>query len=165
MKPLFNQQGSEVPKRPKASDVEVKKAIIERGLSSFFSKKQPVFESNQKDALIKIFNEHWEYSCDEEELAEYVGELSVNVKQDALVSALITACEHLNDTYLVILTEWYQSNAITPPYPVGSKLDKGTITGISKKEAATYEVLIYGFPESSPNRRSVKFEDAILAEE
>ncbi|MUK37509.1 hypothetical protein GNP82_08095 [Aliivibrio fischeri] len=165
MKPLFNQQGSEVPKRPKSSDSQVKNEIIKRGLTSFFSEKQSVFEANQKDTLVKIFNEHWEYACDEEELAKYVGELGVNVNQDAIVLALISVCEHLNDAYLVILTEWYQSNAIVPPYPVGSKLDKGTITGISEKEAATYEVLIYGFPESSPNRRSVKFEDAILAEE
>lgn len=58
--------------------------------------------------------------------------------------------------------KWFVDNDIKPPYPVGTQLTKGLITGICNHSTAYYLVKEPGC--TNPNRSLlVRFEDAVLA--
>lgn len=54
---------------------------------------------------------------------------------------------------------WVREHNIQPPFPVGTVIKEGTITGVSKHSPATFEVLMPG-DEGSTRRRLIQFEDA-----
>jgi len=63
--------------------------------------------------------------------------------------------------------EWFDSNDIQPPYPIGTTLScggrgVGVITGISSRSPATYEVKPDGQDDASSGTRRwlIKFEEA-----
>ena len=55
---------------------------------------------------------------------------------------------------------WARENNIQPPHPIGTKITRGTITGIYEHDGACYLVAEPG-KEDSSTRLVVRFEDAI----
>ena len=57
--------------------------------------------------------------------------------------------------------DWARDNDIQPPFPVGTTISRGEITGIYQHDGACYEVRAPG--ETEPSRRYiVRFEEACL---
>lgn len=59
--------------------------------------------------------------------------------------------------------EWFSENNIQPPFPIGTEIVEGEITGIYEYELAVYEVKVRGWKDDG-TRRLIKFEDAKLPE-
>lgn len=59
--------------------------------------------------------------------------------------------------------DWEEGNDIQPPYPIGTVIKEGTITGIYQHGAAKYLVKKHGQIHDNP-RLVIKFEDAVPLE-
>lgn len=59
--------------------------------------------------------------------------------------------------------EWFAENDIQPPFPIGTEIVEGVITGISEYDVAIYKVKEHGCKDKS-RHRLIKFEDAKLPE-
>lgn len=81
-----------------------------------------------------------------------------------MVEELDAVSSYVDEEYIKVCKAWVKQNRIQPPYPVGTEIIEGTITGISESLPATYEVKPYGQNDQiSPKiRRLVRFENAHL---
>ncbi|OPX57052.1 hypothetical protein SAMN02745127_02088 [Oceanospirillum multiglobuliferum] len=69
----------------------------------------------------------------------------------------------IDDQHQAAEKEWFESNDIQPPFPIGTKIKEGIIKGIYEYRPAYYQVKEYGCTD--PNRhRLIKFERAVSVE-
>lgn len=76
----------------------------------------------------------------------------------SVVETLDCIDPHVDEELERAVKEWAQAHNIRPPYPVGTRIRQGVITGISTHYAARYEVRADNLPDHA--RRLIKFEDA-----
>lgn len=154
---LFNKDGVKTPLRPQVN--MVKESIIKSALATYFNAPNHGFDEAEKALLPITLIKHWDYYIDECFLAELFEQDGWNI-DPGFVSRLENICALINDSFDDEVVRWGVDNDISPPYNIGDLLDIGCITGISTKQAASFEVLIDGMPEKYDRRKLVKFEDA-----
>lgn len=79
-----------------------------------------------------------------------------------MVESLNSMSKYVDEEYIRICTAWVKQNNVQPPYPIGTEIIEGTITGISGSLPAYYEVKPrdHGNQISPKFRRLVRFERA-----
>ena len=110
--------------------------------------------------IVEVYNHSWR--MDGYEIAKALDdEFHWHIDMDAVVEldGIGSLIEHLHRE---ACRQWVQENDIQPPYPVGSQLTKGVVTGISDFLPAYYLVQPPDDADSS-GRLLIRFEDAVLA--
>lgn len=138
------------PKRPSVTQELVLKAIEGKCIGMPFSAEQ--------------FAEQFDVYKDSYEIARDLDRrhyLDLTCDHLDLIDDLIG---FVSEYHRAAVKQWFEDNNIQPPYPIGTVLNKGIITGIDTYTPAQYLVKENGC--NNPNRwLIIKFEDAVLAGE
>lgn len=137
------------PKRPIITKEQIAQAVEKYVLGMQFSAAEFAIE--------------YRYGLDSYELAKVLEENCRCDFQRSDLDEIEDLIGHVENAQRELVKEWFTSNDIQPPYPIGSILTKGEITGIYKYEPAYFEVKESGQLDQS-RRLLVRFEDAVLPE-
>lgn len=162
MNTLFTKTGSVVPPRPNTNDEAVKRAVINQAMDDLFAERGRGFKENDKAKLIESLMKHWEEGVDIYDLAREFEDDGWRVNFD-FVSKLENVSGYVDAALRANIDDWAHEYDIALPYPIGTQLDVGIITGVWEYWPATYKVLSKNEPEDSTTRLLIKFEDAKLA--
>lgn len=100
---------------------------------------------------------HYRYPMDGYELALELNRYGWDVSRDEM-EELDGIDRGVRERLKEAEAAWFAANPVEPPFPIGTKITHGLITGIYEYEPARYLVKVPGTPDSQ--RRIIKFEDA-----
>jgi hypothetical protein len=131
--------------RPKLTEAQIKELVTEN--------------FNDLPFTVDEFVRNYCPSRDSFEIAKEIDRLGSSLSRDDL-EVIEEICFVIEDGQKALEVEW--AKTIQPPYPVGTVISRGEITGISDHRPATYEVRAPGMPDNE--RLLIKFEDARVPE-
>jgi hypothetical protein len=142
------------PPAPRQTD-----AVVEAAVLDYIKRHQFVWAADDQEGCAKQIAEHWHGHEDGYQLARALERYEHWDPDMALCEDLDSIGSVVSSWVNNLRKEWATAWNIQPPYPVGTRITKGVITGVNNHNAATYEVQ-QDAPMWPGSKLLVRFEDA-----
>lgn len=146
------------PPAPKRTPEMIKSAVLE-----FIQRHDFDWAKDDQEKAADDIAKHWQPFMDGYQLARVLDSMAWWDIDLATAEDLDNIGSVVREKHEALRRKWAEQWNIQPPLPVGTRITKGVITGLSEYKAATYEVK-EDAPRWPDSRLLVLFEDAVAVE-